>query len=191
VFDFGCGCGRLTRFLQLSDRYTAVAADANPHHVAWCSKNLPNVRTFRPPIKLASNSIDFCYSLSVFTHLSSELATAWLEELARIIAPNGILAITTHGYPALEIISSSEQHQKMFDLTAERAIQLKVSLSELGHIYLPYSPEVLRAANVGGDYGNAFIEVKKAPIWPRALDLIEHIPGGLRGWQDIVVFRKR
>ena len=195
VFDFGCGCGRLTRFLHLSDRYEATASDANPDHVRWCAANLRNVRTlaneFKPPLALAASSMDFVYSLSVFTHLSLEVSTAWLAELARITTSGGIIAITTHGYPALDIIASSAVHQSMFSLTAEQAREMKRVLPERGHIYLPYDATTLVIANLGSSYGNGFLDASVGQLSAPGLEQIDCLPGGLRGWQDIIVFRKR
>ena len=47
VLDFGCGCGRLTRYLGLSQRYKTIGYDVNPDHVAWCVDNLTNVSSMR------------------------------------------------------------------------------------------------------------------------------------------------
>src|SRR5262245_2412839 len=118
ALDFGCGCGRLTRYLNLSNHYITVGSDVNPDHVAWCSRHLSNVVALHndpiPPLSLPEGSIDFAYSLSVFSHLPEHAAAMWLRELARVIAPGGVLVFTTHGLTALGIIKSSECHQNMF-----------------------------------------------------------------------------
>jgi SAM-dependent methyltransferase len=195
VFDFGCGCGRMTRFLHLSDRYETIASDANPDHVTWCQANLANVRTFRnglePPLGLPSGSIDFCYALSILTHFPRPRALAWMRELARIVTPGGVLAVTIHGPRALDVLDRSDPHRKLFGFSPEHVAEVRSAVAADGFLFLPYREPELHAANVGDDYGSAFFDPAITDIWPDALELIEHIPGGIRDWQDILVFRRR
>jgi SAM-dependent methyltransferase len=192
IHDFGCG--RLTRYLHLSSRYDASASDANPALASWCASNLTGVATslnrLQPPLDLPAASVDFVYSVSVFTHLPLEVANAWLTELARITVPGGLIAITTHGYGALDIIAASPTHQTMFRLTAQDVADIKRTLPDRGHIYLRYGREALKMANLGDDYGNSFLDVRTGGLRGSGLQLIEHRPGGLRNWQDILLYRK-
>jgi len=45
VLDFGCGCGRTTRFLQHLPQVRVHGTDINEAFVAWCRNNLPDVQT--------------------------------------------------------------------------------------------------------------------------------------------------
>jgi SAM-dependent methyltransferase len=98
VLDFGCGCGRIARWLA-ADIVAAGGrfhgADINPQLVGWCEANLPG-HYFRnglqPPLDLPDRSIDLVYSHSVLTHLSEPTAIAWLAEAHRILRP-GALAL--------------------------------------------------------------------------------------------------
>ncbi|MEA2992999.1 MAG: hypothetical protein QOD40_1919 [Alphaproteobacteria bacterium] len=196
VLDFGCGCGRLTRYLGLSQRYSTIGADVNPDHIAWCFDHLPNVisvcNSTRPPLALLDGSIDFAYSLSVFSHLPEHAARAWLDDLARVITPGGILVITTHGPTALDIIKASKAHQEMFCLNATSTQAIIDRLRTERLIFVPYESAVLEAAKVGDDYGNTFIAPDKAePLWSDLFETITFQAGGLRGWQDAFVLRRR
>lgn len=197
VIDFGCGCGRLSRYLGMADWVEAFACDANPDHVDWCSANLHEVDTrlskFRPPLPFDAGSIDFVYALSVFTHLPEEVAAEWFRELSRVISAQGLLIITTHGYPALSTIKWSTVHQEMFRLTRQDAARLIERLQTERYIFLPYEAEVVKLANVGSLYGNSFMDVSLAhPIWDEEFDLVHHVAGGLeRDWQDALVLRKK
>jgi hypothetical protein len=55
-----------------------------------------------------------------------------------------------------------------------------------------YQQDSLKAAKAGDDYGNTFID--PSYIYERwnllELTVRAHIPGGLRGWQDVVVFSR-
>jgi 2-polyprenyl-3-methyl-5-hydroxy-6-metoxy-1,4-benzoquinol methylase len=197
VLDFGCGCGRTTRFLQAIPRFKVSGTDVNKSLVAWCQNNLKMVATTdndpAPPLNFSRGQFDFVYSLSIFTHLSEASMFDWLDELANVTADNGIVLLTTHGHHALEIICRSEQHQHMFQMSKTDAEELRRTFDQRQYIYRRYSSDVAKAAEAGDDYGNSFIHetfIKKH--WTHdAYDVVEFVPGGLRGWQDVTILRKK
>lgn len=197
ILDFGCGCGRMTRFLGLDRDLSVYGCDINDQLVEWCSANLPDVTTVKngsmPPIPFEDETFDLVYSLSIFTHLPEEAALAWLTELNRVLAEDGIAILTTHGYPAMDTIAESEIHQQMFRLTSEAARNMRDRLEQEGFQYLRYDADVITAANAGDDYGNSFThEGYIRSKWSEAgFDVVEFTPGGMRGWQDLTVLRKR
>jgi SAM-dependent methyltransferase len=198
VLDFGCGCGRMTRFFpQSQDRWIGYGSDINPDHVDWCRDHLPAVTTFLnggvPPITTADASMDFVYCLSVFSHLPDDQARDWFSELARVIRPGGILLITTHGTGALETIAGSAIHQEMFVLTADRAREISGQLNEVGYLLEPYQQNVVDLAKTADGYGNCFVNERHIrDAWAEPFfDLCSYLPTGLRGWQDISVMRRR
>jgi SAM-dependent methyltransferase len=113
--DFGCGCGRVARHLlspEAVSRYGFVArdytgVDVDRRQIGWATRHLPGkfaVTPHLPPTALASSSFDVIYTISVFTHLDEGPQRAWLAELARLLAPGGLLLATTH---APEIAATS------------------------------------------------------------------------------------
>jgi SAM-dependent methyltransferase len=196
VFDFGCGCGRMIRFLNGAQNVIPFASDINSDHVAWCATNLEGITTklngANPPLPFDDGAFDLAYSLSIFTHLDEPLAAAWFEDLARVLAPGGILILTTHGYPALEIIKNSDVHKAMFRKTADEIARLAADLEAERHIYIPYEQDILDVAKAGSSYGNTFMHPTYAEFnWNKhGLSVLRHLPGGVRGWQDIFVLRK-
>lgn len=100
VLDFGCGCGRVTRYFRDFDGDVA-GSDLNEDAIAWCRPNLPFARFelngLAPPLVFDDESFDLVYALSVFTHLTAELQLAWRDELRRVLRPGGRLLFTTHG----------------------------------------------------------------------------------------------
>ena len=198
VFDFGCGCGRLTRYLGAVERYRVFASDINPQLVTWCRDNLKQVDTrlndARPPLPFDDRQFDFVYSLSIFTHLPEHLAKLWLGEIARTLKPGGIFAFTTHGLMALDIVEASQAHRAMFAIAADQMEEIRRNFTQAGFAYLSYSPVAIDAAHAGDEYGNSFVaEARVRDHWidKEIWELAEFIPGGLRGWQDVVVLRRK
>ncbi|MBA3651497.1 MAG: class I SAM-dependent methyltransferase [Chthoniobacterales bacterium] len=100
ILDFGCGCGRILRCLGRHSGF--IATDLDPEAITWCQANLSDLATFevngdRPPLSHESDTFDFVYAISVFTHLPEDLEQLWLEELRRVTRPGGTLLLTVHG----------------------------------------------------------------------------------------------
>jgi len=109
VLDFGCGSARVLRYFITAypdKNYTGI--DIDEELIDWCKNNIDTVdwhqTPFLPPTELASSSFDFIYGISVFTHLDQEYQKAWLQELRRIIKPDGAIFLTTHGKPYLHTL---------------------------------------------------------------------------------------
>jgi SAM-dependent methyltransferase len=112
VLDFGCGCGRVTRYFK--DHLGGVAgSDVNGEAVAWCRDNLAFAHFERnglaPPLAFTDDSFDLVYALSVFTHLTADLQLAWRDELRRVLRPGGRLLITTHGNSYVPRLDDAER----------------------------------------------------------------------------------
>jgi SAM-dependent methyltransferase len=103
VLDFGCGCGRLTRFLaeQVDPGAMLCASDIDEPAVTWLRQALPAVRAVvnghAPPLPFEPGGFDLIIGWSVFTHLDEALQDAWLQELSRVAAPGATLLLTVHG----------------------------------------------------------------------------------------------
>lgn len=87
ILDFGCGCGRVIRWLR--DLPAELdGSDFNPTLIAWCRENLPfgtfAVNGPEPPLDYADDAFDLVYAMSVLTHLPVDTQRRWLEELARV-----------------------------------------------------------------------------------------------------------
>lgn len=173
VLDFGCGCGRVLRYWR--DHAGPVAgSDRDDAAVAWCARNLPFTRVERnslaPPLPFAEATFDLVYALSVFTHLTEELQTAWRDELRRVLRPGGRLLATTHGRSYLPRLDEPERAR------FERG-QLVVRWHELpgSNLCSAYHPETYVRETLAHGF-----------------ELVDLEPEGARGnpTQDIVVLRK-
>jgi SAM-dependent methyltransferase len=100
VLDFGCGCGRVTRWWS-DFAGTVAGSDVSGPAIEWCRANLPFARfelnALAPPLVFEDESFDLVYALSVFTHLTAELQLAWRDELRRVLRSGGLALVTTHG----------------------------------------------------------------------------------------------
>ena len=196
VLDFGCGCGRLLRYLDHASSVQAYGVDTNEDHVRWCSENLTNVTVQRnpvaPPLPFEEGVFDLVYSLSVFTHLDEEDACRWIDELQRVLVPGGMLIFTTHGYPALDTICGSQLHRDMFRLSLEQAQNIHRHFHEVPFAFVPYGVDRLEAAMAGSSYGDTFVHANYVhERWATSgLRVVEHVSGGLRGWQDLYILQK-
>ncbi len=103
ILDWGCGPGRIIRHLPsiIDKSCTLHATDYNKEYVKWCKSNIQDVlfnqNQLTPPMTYEDNFFDIIYGISIFTHLSEEMHHKWFNELIRILKPNAILFLTTHG----------------------------------------------------------------------------------------------
>lgn len=114
VLDFGCGCGRVTRYWS-GFAGAVCGSDVNAQAIAWCRGNLGFARFERnalePPLAFEAASFDLVYALSVFTHLTAELQLAWRDELERVLRPGGLLLLTTHGRSYVPRLGADERER--------------------------------------------------------------------------------
>ena len=122
ICEWGCGPARVIRHLEKIEGFEKIqlfGTDYNEKTINWCQKNIKHVHfsqnSLKPPLPLASEAFDCVYAISVFTHLSERLHYAWIDELFRILKPNGILIFTTHG-----------------DLSAERLLPVEKKTYDAG-----------------------------------------------------------
>lgn len=114
ILDFGCGVGRIIRHWSKS-LGPIYGTDYNPDLVEWCQNNLKfcnfNLNTLSGKLPYDSETFDFIYSFSVFTHLKEPLQLHWINELSRVLKPGGYIYITTHGEYFVSGLRLPEQEQ--------------------------------------------------------------------------------
>ncbi len=114
VLEFGCGCGRIIRYLRPYGNIRLHGADYNANSINWCRRNLNFaeyiVNCFHPPLGYSGEKFDFIYMISVITHLPEKIQFLWIKELYRIIKPGGYLLFSTLGeYCFKELLSEEEE----------------------------------------------------------------------------------
>lgn len=126
ILDFGCGCGRMMRWLRpLCDPWATIqGTDIDPAAIAWCKENIPNagfsVNGETPPLPFADKSIDLVYGYSVFTHFDADRQFRWLSELQRVIKPGGYLLLTfRHRHSIAEIADEALRDRVWADVSRD------------------------------------------------------------------------
>ncbi|HLC43250.1 MAG TPA: class I SAM-dependent methyltransferase [Methylomirabilota bacterium] len=174
ILDFGSGCGRVVR--HWSDIAASIAgSDCNGQAVEWCRRNLPfarfEVNDLRPPLAFDREEFGFAYALSVFTHLPEELQFAWIDELRRVLVPDGLLLLTIHGERSSKDLTLTEQARFH---AGECVVRWEAAAgTNLCSAYDPVS----------------FVREKLA----RGFEVVDAEPEGAKGnpYQDVFLFRKR
>lgn len=99
ILDFGCGYGRVIRFfLRDVDHRRLFGTDNDRELIDFCrqSNRWCNFaqNEAEPPLPFEDNQFEYVFVYSVFSHFSEEMHWRWLEELKRVVRPEGVLAIS-------------------------------------------------------------------------------------------------
>ncbi|MDH5637020.1 MAG: class I SAM-dependent methyltransferase, partial [Nitrospinota bacterium] len=102
VLDWGCGPARIIRHMRtLGPDMILFGSDYNPKSVKWLRETFTDMRFeqngLEPPLPFEDGSLDVVYCLSVFTHLSARMHTAWINDVERVLKPGGIFIGSFHG----------------------------------------------------------------------------------------------
>lgn len=179
VLDFGCGCGRTIRWLQNSANSASLyGTDIDATAINWCRRHLEfagfETNRPRPPLTYAANRFDFVYAISVFTHLTEEDQLCWLSELRRVTRPSGHVLLTVRG---------SYYWNRMSPTQLDQVKKAGFVFSETAKFMQGIFPEWYQDAYHSQEYIVA--------EYSKYFEVVEYIPHGLDGCQDIVLLRKR
>ena len=199
ILDFGCGWGRILRFF-LRDCLAANlhGIDVDPGLVEICRKTM-NYGSFDvvdplPPTRAASESFDFVVGYSVFSHLAEHASLAWVEELARVLKPGGIMVVTTEPREFIELCRSLRGQNHEFAWHQA----LANSFVDTEAAYRAYDAgQYLYAPTGGGSYrpsdfyGEALIpEGYVRARWTKFLRFVDFVSDPHRFSQALIVMQK-
>ncbi|MEM9022461.1 MAG: class I SAM-dependent methyltransferase, partial [Bacteroidota bacterium] len=178
VLDFGCGCGRtLLWWGKKGVKPELFGTDIEPESIAWCQQHLDFVTTGvnqgDPPLAYPDNHFDLIYAISVFTHLKETHQDAWLQELQRVTAPNGIVLLSLHGQYYCERLP-----EPFLSTWKEKGI-VYIKTDEMRS----YFPEWYQATYHAREY----IETHYAKFF----EVAAYLPYGMNNDHDLVVLRKK
>jgi SAM-dependent methyltransferase len=179
VLDWGCGCGRVLGWL-LEDvpAERVFGCDIDREAIEWLAGRAPgatvNPSDALPPLPYDAAFFDLVYGISVFTRLDEPTQFLWLEDLARVCRPGGLVAVSVLGPSACPPWMRPVLDRKGFadELSTQSEVFAKWS-----------SADYYRMACHTADY--------VASRWSEFFDVLEWIEGGINAHQDLVVMRRR
>jgi SAM-dependent methyltransferase len=177
VLDFGCGSGRVARYMATAAPLRMFGCDIDAEAIAWNQQHLGRIGEFAvnphwPPLPYSDHAFDLVYAVSVFTHLPEDMEEAWLAELQRVTRPGGTLLLTSHG-PWL---------------IPEAAVAVRETLARTGFAFKQGGG----TQGLPDFYHTSFhTEDKVRRSWSRWFDVVRFVPRGLNRHQDLVALRAR
>lgn len=177
ILDFGCGCGRtLIWFADRPRSSRLYGTDIDAGAISWCRDNLGfaefGVNDPLPPLEYDSETFDLVYAISVFTHLDEDYQFRWLEELARVTRPGGIVLLTVSGRRVWKDLPG----EHIADIR-KKGFKFVASNTAKGLFPEWYQNAYHTKGYVFDRYSEYF-------------DVLKYIPKGTGGRQDLVVLRK-
>jgi cyclopropane fatty-acyl-phospholipid synthase-like methyltransferase len=171
ILDFGCGHGRVMRFLE--DRFPdarLTACDVDEDGVAFCAETFgakPVVSDADPARIEIDDRFDLIWSGSVLTHFDRDRWQGFLRLFESLLKPGGVAVFTTHGEKMVEQLRTrSATH----DLSEARIEALLSDYDRDGFAFdAEYNVSLSSPAVV-------LAELKKIPL--RTVTLLEH------GWNE-------
>lgn len=175
VLDFGCGLGRTLRHL-VGTAWRLHGCDVDGEQVGWSAGALPeaDLRTNgpEPPLPWEAESFDLCWAVSVFTHFDRDQQGPWADELARVLRPGGLAVITTmgpHAFGGFPNLATEERR---------RALQREGFVFHAGGQTFNSRGAFHTREGIEAIFGDRF-------------ELLRWVEGGLDGFQDLCLFRRR
>ena len=178
LLDWGCGSGRLS--IHIATKHPDIqlsGCDIDAEAVQWCRENI-DTGDFQvihplPPTAYQDGQFTSIVGYSIVTHLSREHQHAWITELHRLLATDGIAIVTTMGAHA------AKQHGLAQHLDDEGIIDDRLD-------------STLDDITPAGYYRSTFqSRAFTEHIWGERFEIIEYREAAAFSFQDIVVLRKR
>jgi SAM-dependent methyltransferase len=184
VLDWGCGFGRVARFLVGAwPGVTVHACDIDARNMEWLAENpmgvVPVACDISGRISAADASMDVVYGISVMTHLRLDVQRLWIAELARVTKDGGLLLLTIVGASAIAFASRWKTEEQI--AAFERNGTLVVG--NQGNV----------DSDIGGeDYYVQFYQTPEvaAATWAEHFEFVE-VKYAVFGYQDVVVCRRK
>jgi SAM-dependent methyltransferase len=182
VLDWGCGCGRLTRYF-LRDGTNVSGIDIDPDNIAWCVQNLHStaftVTDLLPPTSFKDQSFDLVIANSVLSHLTLNAMEQWLQEVHRLLKPGGLALLSYHGNFSLAgFCSKTEDFVKKVIQTGFNA---DLKAQEVNDMIS--DPEYYRHTFMTDAFA--------AELFSTYFDLEEVVVGFVSRFQNLAVLRRR
>lgn len=180
VLDWGCGAGRISRYLpRLAMSVTGI--DIDPDNIAGCRASLADAEFLcvdrAPPTALPAGAFDLVVGLSVMTHLDEPAQDAWLAELHRLTRPHALLLLSIQGAAQMALYAPPAEMKLQ---THRKGIHDAGANDQLADVIA--DPDYYRNVLHSHDYVLSH--------WARSFEVLDIIEG-LAACQDVVILRRR
>lgn len=184
--DFGCGYGRVLRFLvERTPPERVWASDVIDEAVDFCAEEF-GVHALHSTASIAELELprfDYAYMISVLTHLNEQKSRELLTRMPDWLEDGGIVMFTTHGEWALENLGSYGVLYEQLRPRIERDVR------ERGIAFVPYRHYA------GDDYGMTwhsadYVRETMRELHGASLRLLCFEPRGLDEHQDVFAYQR-
>lgn len=180
VLDLPCGHGRVLRALRAAfPEANFTACDLDEHGVDFCARTFgaTGVYSNADPRKIRIQAkFDLIWVGSLFTHLSGDRWSPFLDLFNSILAENGLLFFSTHGDFVFERL---ERFPKFYGLSPDQIETVKLQYTRGGFGYADYR----KNPGYGISLSNA--EWVKRLLMLNSLDLAAFMPATWDKHQDV------
>lgn len=193
ILDFGAGCGRILQHF-IPDSPTLAATDVDPSAIRYLNHAFPDIQAIvnqsTPPLAFRPGLFDCVYAFSVWTHLPIDLQDSWLEEMRRVLKPDGLLLVSTMGFQALKILrEGSNPLEREWHTTSDDELRGRGAIY---YEYPIYGTDDELFSGISASYGVAVHDpdyIRR--VWNAHYEVLEIREGAFRQHQDLVVLRKK
>ncbi len=181
ILDWGCGCGRLIRYLAGLDGVSVTGVDIDADNVNWCRQNIGIGRfldiPLHPPTGLEEGSFDLLLGISVFTHLYEQDQFRWLGELRRLASDGAVLLMTIMSNAGVAFVKPSLPQLCLF--------------KQAGFLDLGVNKDLYEMIQDKSYYRNTFHTHEYIlDRWSDFFEILEIIPAYIGTYQDLVIMKK-
>jgi 2-polyprenyl-3-methyl-5-hydroxy-6-metoxy-1,4-benzoquinol methylase len=184
ILDWGCGVGRVTQHLLRWTSSDIAGVDIDETAIEWCTENLAKgyfeMAPFEPPLSFDQGAFDLVIGISVLTHLDEPTEFLWLEEIQRLLSPNGVAVVTVNSLASL--FSDAHPIQEFCHLQS-----VGISDDHIGTRLDDILPDNRKTYYREVRHSTQYVINK----WCKWFDVIAIYPGAHFGHQDYVVLTHR
>jgi SAM-dependent methyltransferase len=180
MLDWGCGAGRIARYLVRDWNYTGI--DIDQEAVGWCAQNIKGgtfqLQSLEPNTGFPAETFDAAIGISIFTHLREDDQFAWLKELSRVVKPTGLVAVSVCGATSL---ANAENDVPVIDILKSRGF------CDTG------VEATLKGVTADDSYYRNIYHTHDyiRRNWSRDFEVLDILPGFVGNMQDMVLLRPR
>jgi SAM-dependent methyltransferase len=179
ILDWGCGCGRVFRYLyQEVPPARLFGCDIDRRAIRWLSRSAEGSSFQRirkvPPTPYAAGQFDLVYGISILTHLTEAMQDRWLGELHRITRAGGVVAVSVHGPELVPPPLRTRLDRDGFVDVGSRQAFYFLPYAGLGYYRTAY-------------HTPRYVEER----WSDYFEVLEYTYRGINAHQDLVLMRRR